>query len=63
VIYSAPEAFAKDVPYQTAIVEMDGGSAAQRVTCRILGDRVKIDDRVVEAAVENTNGVLYFRKV
>jgi uncharacterized OB-fold protein len=58
VIYSAPEAFLKDVPYQTAIVSLDGGG---RVTGRILGDRVAIDDRVVE--VESREGVPFFRKI
>jgi uncharacterized OB-fold protein len=58
VIYSAPEAFAKDAPYQSAIVSLDGGG---RVTGRILGDRVAIDDRVQE--VEDRDGVPYFRKV
>jgi uncharacterized OB-fold protein len=57
VIYSAPEAFASDVPYQTAIVSLDGGG---RVTGRIVGDRVAIDDRVVE--VEDRNGVPFFQK-
>jgi uncharacterized OB-fold protein len=57
VIYSAPEAFTKDVPYQTAIVSLEGGG---RVTGRILGDRVAIDDRVVE--VEERDGVPYFQK-
>ena len=57
VIYSAPEAFANEAPYQTAIVTLDGGG---RVTGRILGDRVAIDDRVFE--VENRNGVPYFKK-
>ena len=65
VIYSAPEAFTKDVPYQTAIVSLDGGG---RVTGRILGDRVAIDDRVTEVAVahseasSNMTGVPFFRK-
>ena len=58
VIYSAPEAFTKDVPYQTAIVTLDSGG---RVTGRILGDRVSIDDRVVE--VETRDGVPFFRKL
>jgi uncharacterized OB-fold protein len=58
VIYSAPEAFTKDAPYQTAIVSLAGGG---RVTCRVLGERVAIDDRVVE--VEERDGVPYFRKV
>jgi uncharacterized OB-fold protein len=57
VIYSAPEAFTQDAPYQTAIVTLDGGG---RVTGRILGERVAIDDRVVE--VEERRGVPYFTK-
>jgi uncharacterized OB-fold protein len=57
VIYSPPEAFIKDAPYQTAIVTLDAGG---RVTGRILGDRVSIDDRVVE--VEERGGVPYFTK-
>ena len=57
VIYSAPEAFTQDAPYQSAIVTLDGGG---RVTGRVLGDRVGIDDRVVE--VEVRNGVPYFTK-
>jgi uncharacterized OB-fold protein len=66
VIYSAPEAFTKDVPYQTAIVSLDGGG---RVAGRILGDRVAIDDRVTEVAMgeaaearSQTRGVPFFRK-
>jgi len=59
VIYSAPEAFTKDVPYQTAIVSLDGGTG--RVTGRVTGDRVVIGDRVIE--VEERAGVPYFRKV
>ena len=57
VIYSAPEAFVNDVPYQTAIIALDGGG---RVTGRIEGDRVRIDDRV--AQVEVRGGVPFFRK-
>jgi len=57
VIWSAPEAFVNDAPYQTAIVTLDGGG---RVTGRITGDRVAIDDRVVE--VEERDGVPFFRK-
>ncbi|HLK62994.1 MAG TPA: OB-fold domain-containing protein [Bryobacteraceae bacterium] len=69
VIYSAPEAFAKDVPYQTAIVSLeDGGSATGRVTARIMGDRVAIGDHVVEvepgeARAPQMAGVPFFRKV
>ena len=58
VVYSAPEAFVRDAPYQVAIVTLDGGG---RVTGRILGGRVAIDDRVAE--VERREGVPYFRKI
>jgi uncharacterized OB-fold protein len=57
VVHSAPEAFVNDVPYQTAIVTLDEGG---RVTGRILGERVSIDDRV--ALVETRNGVPFFSK-
>jgi len=57
VIHLAAEAFASEVPFQTAIVALDGGG---RVTGRILGDRVTIGDRVAE--VEVRNGVPFFRK-
>lgn len=58
VVYSAPEAFTRDVPYQIAIVTLDGGG---RITGRILGERVAISDRVVQ--VENRDGVPFFRKL
>ena len=57
VVYSAPQAFLEDAPYQTAIVSLDEGG---RVTGRILGERVGIDDRVELA--ETRDGVPYFRK-
>jgi uncharacterized OB-fold protein len=57
VIYSAPEAFAAEAPYQTAIVSLEGGG---RVTVRIAGDRVAIGDQVVEA--EAREGVPFFEK-
>jgi len=57
VIYSAPEAFVNEAPYQTAIGTLDGGG---RVTGRIEGNRAKIDDRVVE--VEERGGVPFFKK-
>lgn len=57
VVYSAPEAFINDAPYQTAIVTLDDGG---RITGRILGERVRIDDRVVLA--ETRDGVPYFKK-
>ena len=59
VIHSAPEAFVNEAPYQTAIVTLDDGSG--RLTARIQGSRVSIDDRVVE--VEVRAGVPFFRKI
>jgi uncharacterized OB-fold protein len=58
VVHLAPEAFAKDAPYQVAIVTVEDGS---RVTGRILGDRVAIDDRVEQ--VETRDGVPFFWKI
>ena len=57
VVHIAPEVFQKDVPYQVAIVEFDGG---ERLTARIEGERVKIDDRVVETGEKD--GIFFFRK-
>ena len=57
VVHSAPEAFVNDAPYQTAIVTLDEGG---RITGRILGERVRIDDRV--ALAETREGVPYFKK-
>ena len=57
VIYSAPEAFAAEAPYQTAIVSLEGGG---RVTARIAGERVAIGDRVAET--ESRDGVPFFAK-
>jgi uncharacterized OB-fold protein len=58
VIHSAPEAFAAEAPYQTAIISLESGG---RLTGRIKGDRVTIGDKVVEA--EPRDGVPFFRKV
>ena len=58
VVHLAPEAFAKDAPYQVAIVTVEDGS---RVTGRVLGERVAIDDGV--AQVETRDGVPFFRKI
>jgi uncharacterized OB-fold protein len=57
VVYSAPEAFLKDAPYQIAIVAGDDG---HRVTARILGERTAIGDRV--SFVELRDGVPYYKK-
>ena len=57
VVWSPPEQYVKDVPYQLAIVELEGG---KRLTGRIDGDRAQIGDRV--AFVEFRNDVPFFRK-
>ena len=57
VVWSPPEAYVNDVPYQLAIIELEGG---RRVTGRIEGERVQIGERVVFA--EFRNQVPFFRK-
>ena len=56
VVWSPPEAYVNDAPYQLAIIALDAGG---RLTARILGDRVHIGDPVVLA--EHRAGVPYFR--
>jgi uncharacterized OB-fold protein len=58
LIHSAPEAFVSEAPYQLIIVALDND---KRVTGRVSGDRVAIDDPVVLA--DERNGVPYFRKI
>ena len=58
VIYAAPKEFVNDAPYQLIIVTLADG---KRVTGRVAGDPVAIDDRVELA--EERNGVPYFRKL
>jgi uncharacterized OB-fold protein len=57
VVHLAPERFAADVPYQVIIVVLDSGG---RITARVEGDRVAIDDRVVETG--GRDGIPFFRK-
>jgi len=57
VVYSAPEAYVNDVPYQLAIVELATG---RRVTGRVDGERAQIGDRV--QFTEFRNSVPFFRK-
>ena len=57
VVYSPPEAYVNDVPYQLAIVELASG---RRVTGRVDGERAQISDRVQFA--EFRNNVPFFRK-
>jgi uncharacterized OB-fold protein len=56
-VHLAPERFAADVPYQVAIINLDGGG---RLTARIEGERVAIGDNVAETRTEG--GISYFRK-
>jgi acetyl-CoA C-acetyltransferase len=58
IVHLAPERFAADVPYQVVIVSLDTGG---RVTARVAGPNVVIDDRVVE--VESREGIPVFSKV
>lgn len=57
VVHSAPEAFTAEAPYQIVIVTLEGGG---RVTGRVAGDRVSIDDEV--RLVEERGGVPFFEK-
>ena len=57
VVHLAPEAFAKDVPYQVVIVAIEDGS---RVTGRIAGDRVSIGDLLERVDVRDE--VPFFQK-
>ena len=58
VVHLAPERFAADVPYQVVIVRLDDGVS---ITARVDGgERVAIDDRVVETGIRD--GISFFRK-
>ena len=57
VVYSPPEAYVNDVPYQLAIIELDNG---RRLTGRIDGERAQIGDKVT--FVDFRNDVAFFRK-
>ncbi|MBV8906930.1 MAG: OB-fold domain-containing protein [Acidobacteriia bacterium] len=63
VIHSAAEAFASEVPFQTAIVTLDEplGNVPNRIMGRVAGERVSIGDRVVE--VKGREGVPFFQKI
>ncbi len=58
IVWSAPEQFVQDAPYQLAIIELDGG---ERITARITGSAVKIGDRVDLA--EFRAGIPFFRRI
>jgi uncharacterized OB-fold protein len=57
VVYSPPEAYVNDVPYQLAIIQLENG---RRLTGRIEGERAHIGDRV--SFVQFRNDVAFFRK-
>lgn len=57
VVFSPPEAYVNDAPYQIAIIDLDDGG---RLTVRIEGDNVAIGDRV--EFLEYRNGIAYYRK-
>ena len=58
MVWSAPEAYVAEAPYQLAIIEIEDTG---RSTVRILGDRVEIGDQVEFAG--NRGGVAFFRKL
>jgi uncharacterized OB-fold protein len=61
VVYSPPEAFAREAPYQLAIIALDDG---ERITARIVAasdlDRVQIGDRA--EFVEFRNEIPFYKK-
>ena len=57
IVHLAPERFQADVPYQVVIVTLDTGG---RITARIQGGNVAIDDKVME--VESRDGIPLFKK-
>jgi uncharacterized OB-fold protein len=57
VVHLAPPQFAADVPYQVAIVKLDGGGS---LTARVDGERIAIGDRVTE--IDARDGISFFRK-
>lgn len=61
IVFSPPERYASDAPYQLAIVDLENG---ERKTVRIVGreahERARIGERVVFA--EERDGVEYYRK-
>jgi uncharacterized OB-fold protein len=57
VVYSPPEAYVNDVPYQLAIIQLENG---RRLTGRIAGERAQIGDKV--SFLEFRNSVPFFSK-
>ena len=62
IVHLAPTRFAADAPYQVAIVTLESG---ERLTVRVAGERVAINDPVVEAEsvqTESPEPIPFFRK-
>ncbi len=57
VVWSPPQEYVNDVPYQLAIIELEGG---RRITGRIDGERAQIGDRVT--FTDFRNNVPFFSK-
>ena len=59
IVHAAPEQYAGDVPYQLAIIELDGGG---RVTARILGKAPEERAHIGEIVrfLEDRDGVAYY---
>jgi uncharacterized OB-fold protein len=58
LIHAAPERFIAEAPYQVVIVTLTTGG---RITGRVAGPAVVIDDRV--QLVQEKDGVPYFQKI
>ena len=58
LIHAPAQQFVAEAPYQLVIVSLENGT---RVTGRVDGVRVAIDDRV--ELVEEKSGVPFFRKI
>ena len=56
-LHASAERFEKDLPFQMAIIELEEGP---RLTARIEGDRVEIDDPVQQVA--ERDGVWFFAR-
>jgi uncharacterized OB-fold protein len=56
-VFSPPEQFVNEAPYQVIIVTLDSGG---RLTGRVEGDKVAIGDRVDYAG--DRNGIPFFKK-
>ena len=56
-LHASAEGFEKDLPFQIAIIELEEGP---RLTVRIEGDRVEIDDPVQQVA--ERDGVWFFAR-